>query len=156
MKKVIVLAFTHLAAVLFGFAIGIYALPILTAPAAPSAEEMAAAKDNASYTGEFTKNLKGSDFLHWGEGTVSIGQNFISLEGEIAPGPDYKVYLSPIFVEDETEFNAAKANMVPVADVKTFKDFIIPVPNNINPADFNTVIIWCESFGEFITSTKYQ
>lgn len=156
MKKLIILACTHLGAILLGFAVGIYALPILTAPPAPSADEMTTAKNDAVFTGEFTRDLKGSDFLHWGEGTVSIGQNYISLEGEVAPGPDYKLYLSSVFVEDESEFNANKENMVQIANIKTFENFVASVPSNIDTAQFNTVIVWCESFGEFITSAKYQ
>ena len=44
----------------------------------------------AEYTGEFRKDLADSDALHWGEGTVSVGDRFISFMGELAPGPDYK------------------------------------------------------------------
>ena len=156
MKKIILLTGSHIVAGIVGFALGIYMLPILTAPSAPSADEMAAAKNDTQFTGEFTKELKGSDFLHWGEGTLSVGQSYISLEGKIAPGPDYILYLSPVFVEDEAEFNANKANMIQVANVKTFENFVVPVPSNVDPSRYNTAIVWCESFGEFITSAQYQ
>lgn len=42
MKKSLLLALTHTLAAAVGFALGIYALPILIAPPAPSAEEVAA------------------------------------------------------------------------------------------------------------------
>ncbi|MGD8977998.1 MAG: DM13 domain-containing protein [Gammaproteobacteria bacterium] len=156
MKKLIILSLSHLLFAAVGFAAGIYALPILTAPAAPSASEVAATMESAILTGEFRRDLAGSDLLHWGEGTVSVGPRFISLQGRIAPGPDYKLYLAPEFVETEAEFESLKPRMVQVGDVKTFDNFIVPVPQDIDPTRFNTVIVWCESFGEFITAARYQ
>jgi len=156
MKKTLLLLISHLVFAALGFALGIYALPILTAPSAPSKSEMEAATAQASFKGEFKRDLAGSDFLHWGEGTVSVGDQFISLNGKIAAGPDYKLYLSPSFVETEDEFNQAKSSMVKVGDVKTFENFVISVNSEIDPKKFNTVVIWCEAFGEFITAAKYQ
>ncbi len=156
MKKVFILLATHLLFAVAGFAGGIYALPILTAPDPPSAAEMAAAVQKAEFKGEFRRDLKGSDFLHWGEGIISIGSEFISLQGKIAPGPDYKLYLSPQFVENEAEFNELKSQMVRVGDVKTFENFVVPVPENIDPKSYSAAIIWCESFSEFITAATYQ
>ncbi len=155
MKKILLLI-SHLVFAAIGFGLGIYALPILTAPDAPSKTEMEIATAQATFNGEFKRDLAGSDFLHWGEGTISIGENFISLNGKVAAGPDYKLYLSPKFVETEAEFNQAKTTMIRVGDVKTFENFVIPVAADINPSQYNTVIIWCEAFGEFITAAKYQ
>ena len=104
MKRLLTLAASHALFAVAGFAAGIYMLPILTAPAAPSSTEVAAMAAGAEYTGQFRRDLRGSDLLHWGEGTVSVGRNVIALQGEIAPGPDYKLYLSPVFVETEADF----------------------------------------------------
>jgi len=155
MRK-LVLLISHLIFAAIGFALGIYALPILTAPDAPSSEAMKMAETQATYKGEFKKELAGSDFLHWGKGVISVGNKFISLDGEIAPGPDYKLYLSPDFVDTEASFNQLKSKMVRVGEVKTFKNFVISVPDSINPDNFNTVVVWCESFGEFISAAKYR
>ena len=141
---------------LIGFIAGIYALPILTAPPGPDSVELNAAMENAKYQGTFTKELAGSDFLHWGEGTLSVSSTTIALEGSISPGPDYQLYLSPIFVETEESFEKAKAQMVNVGPVKTFENFIIDVPNSIDVNQYSTVVIWCESFGEFITAAEYR
>ncbi len=156
MKKAVLLIGSHLVAALFGFAAGIYLLPILTAPPAPSDAEVAAVAAEAVYSGEFHRSLEGSDALHWGEGEVSISRTRVSLRGEIAPGPDYKLYLSPAFVETEAQFNAIKERMVRVGDVKTFKNFVVDLPASIDPGDYGTVVVWCESFGEFITSARYR
>jgi hypothetical protein len=156
MKKLILLTASHLLVAVFGFALGIYALPILTAPPAPAAEQVADAVSQAEFSGEFRRDLEGSDFLHWGEGTVSVGRDFVALQGSIAPGPDYKLYLSPEYVETEAEFERLKPQMSQVGDVKVFDNFLVPVPESIDPSGYNTVIVWCESFGEFITSARYQ
>jgi len=112
--------------------LGIYALPILTAPASPTSEETSLASSRSAYTGHFRRDLKDSDVLHWGEGTLSVGNKNIVLAGKLAPGPDYKLYLSPEFVETEADFMRLKARMVRVGNVLTFENFIVPVPETID------------------------
>jgi hypothetical protein len=156
MKRFLLLAVTHGAALAAGFALGVYFLPILTAPQAPVAAEVAAAAGKAQFKGEFRRNLKDSDFLHWGEGTVSVSASAVALMGKVSPGPDYKLYLSPEFVETEADFKRLKPKMARVGDVKTFENFIVPLPANIDVKAYDTVIVWCESFGQFITAAKYR
>jgi hypothetical protein len=156
MKKLILLAVSHILFALVGFAAGIYTLPILMAPDAPSLAEVDGAASKAEFQGQFRRDLEGSDFLHWGEGGISVGRESISLKGKIAPGPAYKLYLSPQFVETEADFDLLKPRMVRVGDITTFENFIVPVPDSIDPRRFNTVIVWCESFGEFITAASYK
>ncbi|MGB5622910.1 MAG: DM13 domain-containing protein [Gammaproteobacteria bacterium] len=154
--KTIILIVSHLLVAALGFAAGIYALPILTAPDAPSSTEVAAMAATAQFTGEFRRDLEGSDALHWGEGTLSVGPRFIALQGRIAPGPDYKLYLSPEFVQTEAEFETSRNRMVRVGDVRTFDNFVVAVPQDVDVAQFTTVVVWCESFGEFITAARYR
>ncbi|MDW3095536.1 MAG: DM13 domain-containing protein [Gammaproteobacteria bacterium] len=156
MKKISILIVTHFLFAMFGFVVGIYTLPIITAPNAPTEDEMITASAQAEFTGQFKRDLKGSDFLHWGDGKILVGRKFIVLEGSIAPGPDYNLYLSPKFVETESEFKQLKSTMIKVDAVRTFENFIVAVSDSVDPSKFNTVIIWCESFGEFISAAKYQ
>lgn len=155
-KRLIPLIVSHLMVGIIGFAIGIYTLPILTAPEAPSNKMVEQLSQQSVYRAAFTKSLKDSDFLHWGEGTVTIGTSHITLQGELSPGPDFKLYLSPTFVETEADFNKLKSSMRVIGDVNTFSNFAVSVPNGVDVHQFNTVIVWCESFGEFITAAKYQ
>ena len=155
-RTVALLVATHCVAGIVGFGGGIYALPILTAPPSPSESDIKAMSSQAKYKAEFRRDLKDSDALHWGEGAVSVGSKSITLMGKLAPGPDYKLYLSPEFVETESDFNRLKTNMVRVGDVKTFENFVVNVPPSIDPSNYNSVIVWCESFGQFITSAQYQ
>lgn len=154
--KLVLLVFSHALVLAIGFALGIYLLPILTAPPPPSATEVSAVAASQRFTGTFRRDLKDSDALHWGEGQVFIGSNSIALEGALSPGPDYKLYLSPEFVETEADFKRLKASMARVGDVKTFNNFMVPLPASIDPAQYKAVIIWCEAFGEFITAAQYQ
>jgi hypothetical protein len=71
MKKLLLLL-SHLGIGAAGFALGIYTLPILIAPPAPDEAEVALVSQSAAFTGSFRRDLKGSDFLHWGEGDVSV------------------------------------------------------------------------------------
>lgn len=156
MKKLLLFVASHTAALGLGFALGIYALPILTAPASPTSADVASAATQAAYTGQFRRDLKDSDPLHWGEGTVSVGHTSIALAGKLAPGPDYKLYLSPEFVETEADFLRLKPRMARVGDVRTFENFVVAVPEPVDISRYNTVIVWCESFSQFITAAKYK
>jgi len=155
MNKFVLLC-THLSVGAVGFGLGVYALPILIEPDSPSLQSVKTEMQNAVYTGTFTKDRKDSDFLHWGEGTVSVSESAIVFEGELAPGPDYKVYLSPQYIETEDAFNEYKSSMLKVGDVKTFDRFNVPLSQDVDLNQYNTVVIWCETFGQFITSAKIQ
>jgi len=156
MLRWIILAGTHGGALAVGFALGIYLLPILTAPDAPDEAVLAESAASAVYDAEFTRELAGSDFLHWGEGTVSITPTQVVHKGALAPGPDYQLYLANEFVEDEAGFARIKDQARRIGSVKTFDGFIVDVPADVNVSDYSTVIVWCESFSEFITAAQYK
>lgn len=156
MKKLIFFLITHLIFAAIGFAGGIYALPILTAPIAPGTLELANAAKNVTYSGTFRRDLAGSDFLHWGEGEVLVGKDFISLAGKLAPGPDYRLYLAPAMVNSADEFMRFKQQSVEIGGIKTFENFVVAVPEAVNLDSYKAVVIWCESFGAFITAAEYR
>ena len=156
MFKFIRFLLTHGIALGIGFALGIYLLPILTAPEAPSEAEVVSASQQASFSASFSRDLAGSDFLHWGEGTVSLTDKQIGFMGALAPGPDYQLYLTPELVETEEAFLLVKGESARIGPVKTFDRFILDIPDGVNPADYRAVVVWCESFGEFITAASYR
>jgi hypothetical protein len=155
-NKKVLFFFSHLFVLTVGFGLGVYFLPILTAPKSLEISKIDNLQKEALYKTEFVKDLRGSDLLHWGEAEVTISNNIITVKGSIAPGPDYKLYLTNQFVEHEDEFLPIKSEAKYVAEVKTFKNFVINIPSDINIYDYNTVVIWCERFEEFITAAKYQ
>jgi hypothetical protein len=156
MFRLIVFLVSHGLAMGAGFALGVYLLPILTAPDAPSDAEVASAASKAIFSASFSKDLPGSDLLHWGEGEVSISARRISFSGEIAPGPDYRLYLTPQLALDEEAFLAIKADSAYVGDIKTFDNFIVEIPQSVDPSAYRAVIVWCETFSEFITAAEYR
>ena len=85
MRRLLIGLVTHGAAAAFGFALGIYLLPILTAPPSPDAAMLEEEAANALFTAQLTRDLRGSDLLHWGEGTISVSQSMIVHEGALAP-----------------------------------------------------------------------
>jgi hypothetical protein len=152
----IVLAATHGVMLAAGFALGIYLLPIITAPPSPDRAMLEESAASALYTAEFSRDLSGSDFLHWGEGTVSVAPDRITHRGSLAPGPDYKLYLVPEFVEDGAQFEAVRNQAVRIGDIKTFDGFLVDVPPAVDIEAFTTVLVWCETFGEFISAARYR
>jgi hypothetical protein len=156
LKKAALLVASHAAVAAGGFAAGIYALPLLTAPPAPTAAEVGRVAAEAEFSGRFRRDLKDSDALHWGEGSVSVGRAVVAFEGRLSPGPDYRLYLSPQFVETEADFLQLKPRMLLVGDVRTFENFIVPMPPGVDPSAYDTVIVWCEAFGQFITAARYR
>jgi hypothetical protein len=139
MLRWIILSATHGLMLVIGFAAGIYLLPILIAPPVPDAAMLAETARAAIYKADFRRELRGSDFLHWGEGTVSVLATQISHQGRLAPGPDYKLYLAPEFVEDEEQFLALKNRAQLIGDIKTFEGFLIDVPAAVDIEAHTTV-----------------
>ena len=147
---------THALALGLGFALGVYALPILTAPPGPDKAALEATAATAEFKGKFDRNLKGSDFLHWGEGEVRIMRDRIAHAGRLSPGPDYKLYLTTAFVDDEESFLKAKGQAARIGDVKSFDGFLLDVPAGVDVTAYTTAVVWCEAFGEFISAAKYR
>ena len=155
-RKSLALLISHISVAIVAFASGVYSLPILMAPHSPSENEIRTVSQSAQYRTAFTRDLQDSDWLHYGEGEVFISQQAIAFSGKLAPGPDYTVYFSPQFLETEADFHRLNTQMVAVAKVKTFNDFLVTIPPNISVENYNTVLIWCDAFGQFITAAQYQ
>lgn len=155
LRKLILLA-THGAMLAVGFALGIYALPILTAPKGPDKAVLQATAATALFKGRFDRNLKGSDYLHWGEGEVRLMRDRIAHEGRLSPGPDYKLYLATEFVDTKQGFLKIKSAAKLIGDVKTFDGFLLDVPPGVDVAAFTTAVVWCEAFSQFISAAKYR
>jgi hypothetical protein len=154
--KTLVLLVTHALMLMLGIALGIYLLPILTAPPSPDAARLAAMSQSAEFSGDLTRDLRGSDFLHWGEGKISVSPTQIVHQGKLAPGPDYRLYLINGFVEHEDDFLPVKDKARLIGDVKTFGGFFLDVPAGVDVTEYDTALVWCESFEEFITAARYR
>ena len=156
MLRWLILLATHVTSLAIGFALGVYFLPILTAPPGPDVAVLQAASQAAMFKTRFERNLKGSDFLHWGDGEVRLAPDRISFEGRLAPGPDYKLYLTKSYVDTREGFLAVKAEALRIGDIKTFNGFLVSVPPVADVTAYTTVVAWCEAFNMFISAGKYR
>lgn len=156
MKKLVLTA-THVGAVLVGFALGIYFLPILIAPETPDIAAVEAAQTSGPrFEARFDRDREDSDAFHWGEGVIKVFDDTIVFEGEMAPGPDYRLYLTSTYVETEDAFWQIKDQSTQVGSIKTFDGFVLENVEGLETADYNSVVVWCERFSQFITSAKLR
>lgn len=156
MKVKALLFASHMAILGVGFGTGIYVLPVLTAEKNSTADEIKDVKDTARYTGTFSKNQKGSNAVHWVDGKLYISESEIAFEGSVAPGPDYKIYLTRTRADDRDSFLKIKEESLYIGDLKNFGNFIKALPNGVSIDEYTTVQIWCERFSQFIGSAQYK
>ncbi len=156
MRRVLVLAATHLLTLGLGFGLGVYFLPILIAPDDPPVAQVQAAMAHATYHTTFRRDLKGSDAVHWAEGKVSVSARQVAFDGKMGPGPDYKVYLVHDFVDNKADFLKIKDKAQRIGEVKTFNRFVVEVPADVDVDEFTTVVVWCERFSQFISAGQYR
>jgi hypothetical protein len=149
---IMVMTAKFVAGLVIGFGLGVYFLPIIIADAPVDQEILQAQAQTAERQAIFTKDREGSDLGHWGEGILYLSDSRVTLDGEVSPGPDYRLYLTPKFVETSDAFRAIKADSVEVARIKGFKNFSYEIPSGIDTSGFESVVVWCERFGVYITS----
>lgn len=112
MLKALLIFIIALAIFAAGFMAGIYSLPILTEQPAPEIKTLEQHQTRALFSAEFKPDLKGSDRLHYGDGMVYLTNDAISMQGTLSPGPDYQLYLSRNFIDNETDFLAQKGSVL--------------------------------------------
>ena len=73
-------------------------------PPAPNIALVESRLSTPLFTANFAREGKDSDALHWGQGELRLYTDTLVFEGKLAPGPDYRLYLTPEFVETEAAF----------------------------------------------------
>ena len=145
------------AGLVIGFGLGVYFLPILTAEKGRDTLAIEAFSQSALRQGTFVRDLPGSDGLHWGDGVIMVSADEFWLDGEILPGLDYRLYLTPKYVETGAEFLKIKADSTQIGSIKAFESFALDIPaGGVEARNFPAVLIWCEAFGQFITAARLQ
>ena len=97
------------AGLIIGFGLGVNFLPILEVEKGLHSGSIAALYDSALRHWTFIKDLPRSDGLHWGDGMIMVNADRIWLDGKVAPGPDYPLYLIPKYVESGPRFQTIEA-----------------------------------------------
>ena len=115
-----------------------------------------ASSDSALRRGTFVRDLPGSDGLHLGDGVIIVNVDRLWLDGKIAPGPDYRLYLTPKYVETGAGFQNIAAQSIQLGPVKAFENFSLDLPDGVDATNYQAVLIWCEAFEQFITAAELR
>lgn len=150
-----VLLLTHTATLVVGVALGIYLLPILIAPAAPDLQHLQQRLVEPHLEATFARERTDSDALHWGSGQLSWQGRVLWFAGELAPGPDYRLYLTPEYVETEADFLRIKQASLEVGAVRSFDGFVFDNAPDAATTEMVAAVVWCETFSQFITSGRF-
>ncbi len=115
-------------------------------------------------TGTFNPDAQGSDPAHRGWGNVMIvdfdgkkklvtGEDF-----RVTNGPAYHVYLVPgVNVETGSAFLALKDKSIDIGEMNQFSGYqVFTLPDDLDITGLNSVVIWCESFSQFISVADIQ
>ena len=114
--------------------------------------------------GVFNPDAEDSDSIHRGWGDVSLierdGKRFVIFDENfrVTPGPDYYLYLVPQHgVETESVFNSIKSNSTRVTRIRQHEGKQIhEIPSNYSISGNTGIVIWCESFSQFITTADLK
>jgi hypothetical protein len=136
----------------FGIALGFFLFPFVFPP--PPASETLLESDRATLIANGTFiHANPSDPIHWGRGTVSVYRQAVFLESdfEVGPGPAYHVYLVPkANIRADRDFTGV--NYIDLGRLRSFKGSQrYQMPEGVSPADYASVIVWCERFRVLIT-----
>ena len=135
---------------------GVYFLPILIAEKGFDRASITALSDSALRRGTFVRDLPGSDGLHWGDGVIMVNADRIWLDGKIASGPDYRLYLTSKYVETGAGFHNIKAQLIQIRPVLAFENLSLDLPNGVYATNYQAILIWCEAFEKFITAAELR
>ena len=143
-----------------GVLLGVYTLPIVVEWRHDVAERVRPpeASEDDPY-GDFDRNSPGSDALHWGEGRVRVSEGSLVFEEDVrlAPGPDYRIYLSKSFVQTREEFLEIKPGAVQIAAVEVFSGPLsFAIPPEVDTDVYDNVVVWCEAFAMYIASARLE
>jgi hypothetical protein len=157
-KRILVFVIGGLLGTAAGFALGIFAYPYIFLAdivATERVEDPAARRVVAK--GMFI-HANPADPIHHGKGGVTAYADLVHLEAdfEVGPGPKFHVYLVP--EPNVTPSTAvAKTMFVDLGRLKAFKGSQnYPVPAGVDPAQYGSVVIWCEQFGVLISPAELK
>jgi hypothetical protein len=136
----------------FGVALGFFLFPYVFPPP-PAAETLTEAdRTKLIAIGNFIQ-VDPSDPIHRGEGKVNVYDSVVFLEPdfEVAPGPDYHVYLVPIANVRNAE-QVEKAMYVDLGRLRAFKGSQrYAIPAGVDLKNYPSVVIWCQRFSVLIS-----
>lgn len=136
-----------------GFAAGIFVYPYIFLADVVANEQLANPESRAVVARGSFIHADPSDPVHYGKGGVTLYGDAVHLAAdfEVGPGPKYHVYLVP----KATIARSGDLEGEPFVDLGRLRAFkgsqVYELPAGVKPADFGSVIIWCEAFGVLIS-----
>jgi len=114
--------------------------------------------------GTFDPDAEDSDSIHRGWGGVKVvnfrGKNKVVFgeDFRVTRGPDYFLYLvGERNVETERQFRSIKDASYNISEIKQYSgEQTFDIPDNIDIDDIQGVVIWCESFSQFISYANVE
>jgi hypothetical protein len=92
--------------------------------------------------------LIGGDDEHPASGIVKIAENMVKLiDVQISEAPDGRILLAKNF-DDKTSISLGK-----LKDFTGSHDY--PIPEEVNPDNYNTVLVWCDQFNVPIGKVQF-
>ena len=152
-----------IAGLIIGIAIGvagtILAYPFIFPPPEVNEQVVNVQAKSVIATGTFI-HPNPSDPVHWGKGGVSVYQGpegleiFLQQDFEVGPGPAYHVYISTgRDIRNNDDFESARN--IDIGKLKSFKSSqVYRLPVTTDQSNINSVVVWCEAFGQLITSAS--
>ena len=98
------------------------------------------------------------DLLHGdGEITLSVENDitYNTLQVQFTLEPDYKLYLTPKYVDTTAVFEAMRAQKVPFYGSRHL-NFLPAIPPSVNANDYLPVLVWYEKFSMFMSSAQLK
>jgi len=113
-------------------------------------------------SGQFNPDATDSDALHRGSGGVQIvrfgdeAKLVFNEDFQVSNAPDLRVYLSPDRnVLTKEGFNATKDQSIDLGSMRQFSGYqVYDIPAEYDIDDFQSVNIWCEAFGVYMTTAN--
>ncbi len=141
-----------------GFAAAIFVYPYIFLADVVAKEQLSNAQDRAIIAQGSFIHADPSDPVHYGKGNVTVYQDAVHLAAdfEVGPGPAYHVYLVPK-ADLRRSGDLEGEKFIDLGRLRAFKGSqVYDIPAGIKPADYGSVIIWCEAFGVLISPASLK
>lgn len=141
-----------------GFAGGLFVYPYIFLADFVANEQVQDASRKTVVAGGSFIHADPSDPVHYGKGSVTVYDDAVHLAAdfEVGPGPKYHVYLVPKAVVSRSG-DLAGEKFVDLGRLWAFKGSqVYDLPAGVKPADYGSVIIWCEAFGVLISPASLK
>ncbi len=139
-----------------GFLVGIFVYPYIFLADIVATETLPdAAGRTVVATGAFI-HADPDDPVHYGSGMVTVYGDAVHLgpDFEVGPGPKFHVYLVPR-AEVTPDIDVEETKFVDLGRLRAFRGSqVFPLPKDVRPADYGSVVIWCEQFGVLISPAR--